>query len=169
MVYKRNIYHNGKKFRSYYYGGEKSANQAKYISGLSKKTLIILLGLVFFAGLVLAIPQTFNIHTPKGHENPKEGRELLQCLQAGGKLTDSGGSSLSGVYNMALSPYVLGSVMGCLGDFSDGKIYKDITHINIDMSPSDPSGSLDDFFLIGFTMNEPCQMLLRNLPGGYNG
>ncbi len=33
--------------------------------------------------------------------------------------------------------------------FVNGKIYEDRTNVNIDMSPSDSSGSLDDFFLGG--------------------
>ena len=31
-----------------------------------------------------------------------------------------------------------------------GRIYKDILNVSIDIFPSDPSGSLDDFFLGGY-------------------
>ena len=39
-------------------------------------------------------------------------------------------------------------VNGTTGNVGIGKIYKDVISNNIDMFPSDSSGSLDDFFLI---------------------
>ena len=62
---------------------------------MRNRNLIFLLGAILLIGIASAIPQTFNIHTRKGHKN----------LQAGGKLTNSGGSALTGSYIMNFTIY----------------------------------------------------------------
>jgi len=52
----------------------------------------------------------------------------------------------------ALPPFeaAIPQTLNVQGKLTNSKIYKDRTNVYIDMFPSDPSGSLDDFFLGGY-------------------